>query len=437
LTNENPKIADVGNDGSWTPAPLRGVSLLYVPPGRSTVARGQSPLLHCDLEDPRHALYAGLARVQHSLHELLQDLRPCWLDPHSFHSTYADSVSELNVDQLRPGVDGEIRRCLLDLPASLGRTLPAGFPPARIELNRSWRLRLCFDALETWPDALALVARLKPADRESEITLTELERVRHTTNAGLVDRGLIAANGRVPHVTLGYFVTEAQARDASVRAATPEIAARVNEALSGLTIEHGSIGLYGWTSMQEFWPHRLFADWTNTEGHAAQSALVKNALADPDHSLARLLHLMEAHGQGALYLSGSRLDNDFCLGSDELGALLSVLPADRDKAGVPGYHPGSTEIYTTFRGQLTMACLDADRRSVRGRVSTRNEVVVLPAGQCHRVRDAATTHAASFIVKTNLAHRPGVVRCDACAYFADPADCALHNEWRAETGRGH
>jgi hypothetical protein len=436
LTNENPKIADVGNDGSWIPAPLRGVSLLYVPPGRSTVVRGLSPLLHCDLEDPRHALCAGLARVQQGLNEQLQDLRPCWLDPHTFHSTYADSVNDLNVDQLRPGVDGEIRQCLLDLPASLGRTLPPGFPPAHIELNRAWRLRLCFDVLETWPDAFALVARLKPAGRESETTLTELERVRHAANEGLVDRGLTAANGRVPHVTLCYFATEAQARDAGERTARPDNVARVNAVVGGLTIEHGSIGLYGWTSMQEFWPRRLFADWPNTAARATQSALVKSAFADPDHSLERLLHLMEAHGQGALYLSGSRLDHDFCLGSDELGALLFVLPADGDKAGVPGYHPGSTEIYTTFRGQLTMACLDVDRRLVESRVSTQNEIVVLPAGQCHRVRHAATTHAASFIVKTGLAHRPGVVRCDSCAYFADPADCALHSEGRAETSLG-
>jgi hypothetical protein len=184
--------------------------------------------------------------------------------------------------------------------------------------------------------------------------------------------------------------------------------------------------------MLEFWPHRRFIDSPDRESHAAQSALVSSALADPDHSLEALLRLMAANGRPAIYLLGSRLDNDFCLGSDELGALLSVLPADGDKAGVPGYHPGSTEIYTTFRGQLTMACLDADRRAVQDRISTQSEIVVLPPGQCHRVRNASMTRAASFIVKTNLAHRPGVVRCNACEYFADPSECALHNEWQAE-----
>jgi len=171
-------------------------------------------------------------------------------------------------------------------------------------------------------------------------------------------------------------------------------------------------------------------EWDRQDKYDAQSDIVKQALATPDHSLDALLSLMRSTGQSSVYLSGSRLDNDSCFGSTDVGTLLSVLPEDAQKAAEPGYHPGSTEVYVTFQGRLVMEYL------VDGQVKEKNvggdDVLVLPPGQCHRVRLNAKQQAASLILKTHLMHKPGVIRCDDCTYYRDKTACPLFQSWDAE-----
>ena len=171
-------------------------------------------------------------------------------------------------------------------------------------------------------------------------------------------------------------------------------------------------------------------EWDRADKYKAQSDVVKQALATPDHSLDALLRLMRITGQSSVYLSGSRLDNDYCFGSTDLGMLLSVLPEDALKAAEPGYHPDSTEVYVTFQGSLAMECLVDG--SVEHRNVTRDDILVLPPSQCHRVRLNAQQQAASLIVKTNLMHDPGVIRCDDCTYYRDKTNCPLFQSWNAE-----
>jgi mannose-6-phosphate isomerase-like protein (cupin superfamily) len=171
--------------------------------------------------------------------------------------------------------------------------------------------------------------------------------------------------------------------------------------------------------------------WDKADKYAAQTDIVKQALATPEHSLNELLALMRRTGQAAVYLCGSRLDNDYCFGSEDVGMLLSVLPEDARKAAEPGYHPGSTEVYVTFQGSLVMECLENGR--VEERPVDENNALVLPAGQCHRVRYDGQHKAASLIIKTNLRHQPGVVRCDNCTYYRDKTACPVFQSWNAET----
>jgi hypothetical protein len=148
------------------------------------------------------------------------------------------------------------------------------------------------------------------------------------------------------------------------------------------------------------------------------------------HSVDHLLQLMRERQEAAIYLSGTRLDNDHGLGSDELGVLLSVMPEDGSKAAIPGYHPGSTEVYVTFQGEVRLEVLE--QGSVITRTSHASSVVVLAPGQCHRVRHEPGRRAASLIAKTNLQHKPSVVRCESCGYFSNPRDCRLHQSWQSE-----
>ena len=170
--------------------------------------------------------------------------------------------------------------------------------------------------------------------------------------------------------------------------------------------------------------------WDKADRYAAQTGIMKQALATPEHSLNELLALMRRTGQAAVYLSGSRLDNDYCFGSEDVGMLLSVLPEDATKAVEPGYHPGSTEVYLTFQGNLVMECLENGR--VQEKPVNENAVLVVPPGQCHRVPYAGQRKAASLIVKTNLRHQPGVVRCDTCTYYPDKTTCPLFQRWNVD-----
>ena len=175
------------------------------------------------------------------------------------------------------------------------------------------------------------------------------------------------------------------------------------------------------------------AKWDNAEKYARQSDIVKQAFETPNHSINELIRLMRQTGEAAVYLSGTRVDNDFCFGSRDVGILFSVLPEDAH-AFTPGYHPGSTEAYIAFQGSLVMECLEDG--NVRDKSVGANEVLVLPPGQCHRVRRAEQGEAASLIVKTNLSTKPSVIRCDDCTYYPDKTTCPLYQRWSSEKVEG-
>src|SRR4051812_24044372 len=136
---ENPKIASLLPDGPlfrrWVPANVRGLSLLYVPPGRSTALRGRHSVLHCDLDDPRLALYSALSAAARNLDPTLEGLFPCWLAPATYHSTFADSVNDFNLGHIEPGRDSALRPFLQALPGSLAGPRPGGTPPVKVELS--------------------------------------------------------------------------------------------------------------------------------------------------------------------------------------------------------------------------------------------------------------------------------------------------------------
>jgi hypothetical protein len=170
-------------------------------------------------------------------------------------------------------------------------------------------------------------------------------------------------------------------------------------------------------------------------GYAKQTAILRDALERPDHALNAVLDFMREREQGTLYLSGTRLDSDFCFGSSDIGILLMVMPEASRKASTPGYHPHSAELHVAFQGQLTMECLEGG--DVRSYTAAGDETLTIPRGRCHRARVEPSTVSSSLIIKTNLGDKPGVVRCDSCEYFADVGQCPLHQRWKAESQIGN
>jgi len=433
--NNNPKIDHLLPGGGiferceW--AQKRGVSPLYDAPEGSYTDRNGRQFLKCDLSSPALLLYRRLADICPPLDAILSDLQPCWLDPTSYHSTFANSVNQFNLHEIKDEtVRAKLSSFLEGLPGSLNREMPQILPPLRFCEGFPWKVRLRFDRLHVWPKAHALVALLKPADPKSAATLDAIRGLRPRLNEKLVRSGLAADEGPTEHVSLCYFPTREEAVAAKERLGVCLQA--LPDDLGELMIEFTSISLYAWTSMVEFWPAHQFTKWDSPR-YGAQTDLIEHALTQPDHSLETLLHLMRANHEASIYLFGKRLDSKYCFGSDSAGLLLSVLPDDR-KAGIPGYHPGSTEVYSTFAGSLTMDILNRDTGEVVSKKVSGADVCVIAPGACHRVRDAAKNNAASMIMKTNLSHRPEVVRCDQCTYFAKLQDCPMNLSWEAEKG---
>ena len=162
----------------------------------------------------------------------------------------------------------------------------------------------------------------------------------------------------------------------------------------------------------------------------AQTEIIEKTLGSPHSRLSELLKHMRANGEAAVYLCGTRLDSKYGFGSNDLSYAISVLPRDGPKAAEPGYHPGSTEVYVVFQGSLVMDIVK------QGYLETQNcgqfDVLVLPPGQCHRVRFEVERPAASFIVKTNPHHEPKAVRCEGCMHFPDQNQCPLGRIWAEE-----
>lgn len=173
----------------------------------------------------------------------------------------------------------------------------------------------------------------------------------------------------------------------------------------------------------------MFEKWKEEKRYETQTKILKQALDADGHRLDELLRLMREEGESCIYLCGGRLDNDYSFGSKDLGLAISVLPEDGEKAAEPGYHPGSTEVYVVFQGSLILELLD--QGVVKTEAIGQFNVKVIPPGQCHRVRNEPDRGAASFIVKTNPHHKPGVVRCKdkegkwTCAKYLQPDECPL------------
>jgi hypothetical protein len=165
--------------------------------------------------------------------------------------------------------------------------------------------------------------------------------------------------------------------------------------------------------------------------YASQTGIIRQALDRPDHALNAVLDLMRERQRGTIYLSGTRLDNDFCFGSTDIGILLSVMPEGSRKSSTPGYHPHSTEFYVVFQGQLIIECLE--NGDVQSYTVAGDEILTIHRGKCHRARAEPPTFSSSLIIKTNLGDKPGVIRCDSCTYFSDVGACPLRQRWKAES----
>lgn len=87
--------------------------------------------------------------------------------------------------------------------------------------------------------------------------------------------------------------------------------------------------------------------------HDSVTKIVRDVLAPESHCLSDLVDCARRGEESFFYLARTRIDRAFGFGSNEGAIGLSVLPQEGAEAGVPGLHPGSSEVYVVFQGKAS------------------------------------------------------------------------------------
>ena len=235
-------------------ADFRGFSLLFDNPGNSLMpAAGNLQKIHCPFStDESLQLYK-------SLDEALEALNPfflkgeylfCALPTPSFHVTAWDGLNDLNKSGLTPGKHICFQTFLDRLPDDLAIENEWIRPAFHSSLcKETHRLTFVFDGIRLWKNQ-TLVAVLKPADAASKIAFAAIASRRSLLNAHYQALGPEMREAFVPHVSLGYFANESEAKRALPLLAQWQTVFR--ECASGKMITFDSISGYGFTDMATF-----------------------------------------------------------------------------------------------------------------------------------------------------------------------------------------
>lgn len=246
---QNPKIETL--TPRW--AEFRGFSLLFDNPGRETAhADG---LLDCRPDDdPELALYAALAAWQQRCghRQMLLEHGVALMPPSTFHVTAWDGINAATLAAQTAPARAAACAWLDTLPgtADWPAELPE-LPAARDAIRATLPIRLRYGALRN-TRGIGIVAELEPADAEQATRFEQLQQARlehaeHADNAW----GQAYTTPLEAHVTLGYFLSPMDSERAQPLIGDWD--AQLREATDGLTIEFGSVSLYGFTDMVRFY----------------------------------------------------------------------------------------------------------------------------------------------------------------------------------------
>ncbi len=248
----NPKIA--GFEPRW--APFRGFSLLFDNPGAGVSPMGKEWLkVDCPINEHDHLrLYRGFAAFLEDLGALTltNDYLFCPLPPYSYHVTVWDGLNDGNAQVVSASYRPKLDRFLGNLPDSLltDEVFTAKARQSPLLQRTDWSVRFIFGELANWGNH-AVVARLTPADPDSEKEFGWIEQERKALSAGIRERfGVEVYWPFSPHVTLGYFANEEYAARSAPQLDRWNEAVR--EEVTGLTIMFRGVSLYAFTDMITF-----------------------------------------------------------------------------------------------------------------------------------------------------------------------------------------
>jgi mannose-6-phosphate isomerase-like protein (cupin superfamily) len=233
-------------------ANCRGLSYICDSPGAAFEQNGL-PVLRSQMDDINLPLYRGLAQAIEKIGKdhLVVGHGVCLTPPSSYHVTVQDLLHSGNVHLIRQPERSVFEGVFARLPASVVAPLPTQVPPTTLPLPGKWKIRFRVAEIAVLQSQAALIARLTPADEESERTMTQIEQRRSELDEQFAAIGKTPNPAWAPHITLGYFANPELALEAAAHVERWSEAAAV--CTLGRTIEFGSISLYAFTAMDQFW----------------------------------------------------------------------------------------------------------------------------------------------------------------------------------------
>ena len=383
----NPKVQSVDPPAF---ANCRGISYICDNPGAAFEENGL-PVLRSQMDDINLLLYRGLAQTIEKIGtgQLVAGHGVCVTPPSSYHVTVQDLLHNGNIHLIRRPERNVFEDVFDRLPASVVAPLPMQFPPTTLPLPGRWKIRFRVSEIAVLHSQAALIARLAPVDEESERAMTQIERRRRELDEQFATIGKPSNPAWAPHITLGYFANPELALEAAAHVERWSETAAI--CTLGQIIEFGSISLYAFTTMDQFWRFPLPAV-------LVRSREIEAARRDPKTYL------------------GSRGDQKVVIsyrysGVESLDDVVWTALAPNGKrhyevaAGVEfalfderakqsrHYHRRATEVYTVLEGEMNIEVAGVEYTLAVG------ESIIVNPWSAHEVKKAA--HFLAQVVTAN------------------------------------
>lgn len=246
-------------DGRFRPFP--GFSLLFDNPGTESYTPLGNHVWLTDRQEDASSCPSFYAKLRACLgktvlEKLNAGCRFFDLPIHSYHVTVWDGLNVANRKKVYWSCQPDLADFLLDLPGTLRATSKFTALPESSPLAGACDIAFRFAKLSVFGDNDVLVARLKPADDESQKAFDEIQEHR----SKLYERfeaqfgALLSSSKRrdtySPHVSLGYLGNNELG--AAARSQLGRWTVEFAEALENETIRFRSISLYGFLDMVTF-----------------------------------------------------------------------------------------------------------------------------------------------------------------------------------------
>ena len=383
----NPKVQSVDPPAF---ANCRGISYICDNPGAAFEENGL-PVLRSQMDDINLLLYRGLAQAIEKIgkEQLVASHGVCVTPPKSYHVTVQDLLHYGNIHLIRQPERNVFEDAFARLPASVVAPLPTQFPPTTLPLSGRWKLRFRVSEIAVLHSQAALIARLTPVDEESGRAMTQIEQRRRELDEQFATIGKPPNPAWAPHITLGYFANPELALEAAAHVERwSETAATCT---IGRVIEFGSISLYAFTTMGQFWRFPLPAVLVRSREIAAARRDPKTYLGNRgDQKVVISYRYSGVESLGdviwtALAPNGKR--------HYEVAAGVEFALFDERAKQSRHYHRRATEVYTVLEGEMTIEVAGVEYALTVG------ESIIVNPWSAHEVKK--TAHFLAQVVTAN------------------------------------